>query len=126
LMLIPGKSDEQSIMYALNEAQSYLANFPAGANRVDALAIAADCVTKIAQLHLTIAQYYATIGNKPGAEYHSKLASGIPKQVATDEVYPENDAPTANSGADSYEEDLILSGQQFVGFGRAWGEDDAE
>jgi len=124
LMLIPEKSDEQTIMFALKSARSYIADFPAGANRVDALAIAADCVTKIAQLHLTIAQYYATIGNKPGAEYHSKLASGIPKQVATDEVYPILGSQQPQD--DSYEEDLILSGQQFVGFGSAWGEDDAE
>ena len=121
LMLIPGKSDEQSIMYALNEAQSYLANFPAGANRGDALAIAADCVTKIEQLHLTISQYYVTIGNKPGAEYHSKLASGIPKQVATDEVYPILGSQQPQD--DSYEADLILGSQQFASFGPPWGED---
>jgi hypothetical protein len=80
LMLIPEKSDEQSILFALKSAQSYIANFPAGANRVDALAIAADCVTKIAQLHLTIAEYYVTIGNQPGAEHHFKLASGQESQ----------------------------------------------
>jgi len=80
LMLIPDKSDERSIMFALKSAQSYIEAFPAGANRVDALAIADDCVTKIAQLHLTIAEYYVTISNQPGAEHHFKLASGQESQ----------------------------------------------
>jgi hypothetical protein len=80
LMLIPGKSDERSIMFALREALSYDMLFPAGANRVDARAIANDCVTRIAQLHLTIAEYYVTIGNQPGAEHHFKLASGQESQ----------------------------------------------
>ena len=80
MMLISEKSDEQSILFALKSAQSYLAAFPAGANRVDMLAIADDCVTKIAQLHLTIAEYYVTIDNQPGAEHHFKLASGQESQ----------------------------------------------
>ena len=80
MMLIPGKSDEQSILFALKSAQSYITAFPAGANRVDARAIADDCVTKIAQLHLTIAEYYVTIDNQPGAEHHFKLASGQESQ----------------------------------------------
>lgn len=80
MMLIPEKSDEQSILFALKSAQSYLAVFPAGANRVDMLAIADDCVTKIAQLHLTIAEYYVTIGNQVGAEHHFKLAGGQESQ----------------------------------------------
>ena len=83
MMLIPEKSDEQSILFALKSAQSYLAVFPAGANRVDMLAIADDCVTKIAQLHLTIAEYYVTIDNQPGAEHHFKLASGQESQGDT-------------------------------------------
>ena len=83
MMLIPEKSDEQSILFALKSAQSYLAAFPAGANRVDMLAIADDCVTKIAQLHLTIAEYYVTIDNQPGAEHHFKLASGQESQGDT-------------------------------------------
>ena len=80
MMLIPAKSDEQSILFALKSAQSYITAFPAGANRVDALAIADDCVTKIAQLHLTIAEYYVTIDNPPGAKHHFKLASGQESQ----------------------------------------------
>jgi hypothetical protein len=80
MMLIPGKSDEQSMLFALKSAQSYITAFPAGANRVDARAIADDCVTKIAQLHLTIAEYYVTIDNPSGAEHHFKLASGQESQ----------------------------------------------
>jgi len=86
MMLIPEKSDEQSILFALKSARSYIASFPAGANRVDAHAIADDCVTKIAQLHLTIAEYYATIDNQPGAEHHFKLASGQESQGDTSKV----------------------------------------
>jgi hypothetical protein len=86
MMLIPEKSDEQSILFALKSARSYIAAFPAGANRVDAHAIADDCVTKIAQLHLTIAEYYATIDNQPGAEHHFKLASGQESQGDTSKV----------------------------------------
>ena len=76
LMLITEKSDEQSIMFALRSAQSYIEAFPAGTNRVDALGIADNCITKLAQLHLTIAEYYVTISNQLGAEHHFKLASG--------------------------------------------------
>jgi outer membrane protein assembly factor BamD (BamD/ComL family) len=119
-MLIPEKSDEQSIQFAFKSALSYIANFPKGANLDDAIAIATDCVTKIAQLHRTIAEYYVTIENKPGAEYHFKLASGLPKDVATNEVYPI--LGSQESQGDSSEAELTLSSQQFVGIGARWGE----
>ena len=120
LMLIPEKSDEQTIMFALKSARSYIADFPAGANRVDALAIADDCVTKIVQLHLAIAEYYVTIGNQPGAEHHFKLASGQESQGDSSKtvLIPSSQQPQG----DSSETGLILGSQQFAGFDVPWGE----
>ena len=76
-MLIPEKSDEQSIMFALKSAQAYIAGSPpVEAHHYGATDIVNDCITKLAQLHLTIAEYYVTIGNQYGAEHHFRLASG--------------------------------------------------
>ncbi len=86
LMLIPKKSDEQSIMFALKSAKSYLEMYPAGLNRVDVEAIAADCITELSKMHFVIAEYYVTIGNPIGAEHHFKLASGQESQGDTSKV----------------------------------------
>ncbi|MDP6963801.1 MAG: hypothetical protein QGF46_06500 [Planctomycetota bacterium] len=80
LMLRDQKSDEQSILVAYKSSKSYLDNYPAGLNRVDAQAIADDCITRYAELHLSIGEYYRTIGNQIGAIHHLKLASGQESQ----------------------------------------------
>lgn len=86
LMLVDNKSDEESILYALNSARSYMNTFPAGLNRVDAKAILNDCISRLVQLHITIAEYYVTIGNEVGAVHHFKLASGKESQGDTSKV----------------------------------------
>ncbi|MFT7517592.1 MAG: hypothetical protein ACI84O_001387 [Myxococcota bacterium] len=96
LMLVDNKSDEESILYALNSARSYLDTFPAGLNRVDANAILNDCISRLVKLHVTIAEYYVTIGNRVGAVHHFKLASGEESQGDSSKV---SLIPSSNSAA---------------------------
>ena len=63
-------------MFALKSAQSYLDEYPKSDYDDKVRIIKDGCVTKLAQLHLTIAEYYVTIGNRVGAKHHFKLASG--------------------------------------------------
>lgn len=75
-MLVPRKSDLQSLLLAYYSLENYLKQFPAGLNRAIANKTLAACRQTIAQQQLLIGNYYLTIDNMVGAVHHFKLASG--------------------------------------------------